>query len=251
MQVFWAIVWFLGLYLLVAWLVVQAFRKSPYTVPQSCLFFANVLLTRILWRAEVPGALPLAPGQGAVIVANHRSSIDPFFIQLITGRVVHWMVTQRFFSLPLIGGFLKTCESIPTSRSGVDTASTKKAIRLAEKGGIIGMFPEGRINRTRQVLQSVRPGAAMIALKAGVPIIPCYIDGSPFDGTPVGALLMSAHVKLRVGEPIDLSCYAGRENEKEVQAEVMLKAVREIARLAGEEDFEPELAGKTWSTLCR
>lgn len=246
MQAFLAYAFVGSLYALAALAVVISFYRSPYTVPQSMLYFVDVMLTRILWRAHVPRQLPIPIGHGAVLIANHRSSVDPCFVQLPAQRPVHWMVANDFVSHPLIGRYLKFVEAIPTRRSGIDVTSTKTAIRLARNGGVIGMFPEGRINRTEDFMLDVRPGAAMIALNAGVPLIPCYIEGSPYDGTPAGALLMPARVKLKLGKPIYLDSYAGRENDRDAQAEVTLQGVRAIADLAGRPDFEPRLAGKKW-----
>ncbi|MCY2993281.1 MAG: hypothetical protein NTY19_36185, partial [Planctomycetota bacterium] len=56
-------------------------RRGRYSCLQCIFLFWAMLLTRILWRAQVP-PWPLPPGQGAVLVANHRSSIDPFFVQI-------------------------------------------------------------------------------------------------------------------------------------------------------------------------
>jgi 1-acyl-sn-glycerol-3-phosphate acyltransferase len=93
-------------------------------------------------------------------------------------------------------------------------------------------------------LLSGRPGAAMIALKARAPLVPCYIHGAPYDGTTVGCLLMPASVRLVIGQPIDLSPYYDRDGEREVLEEVTQRAMREIARLGGRVDFQPQLAGR-------
>ena len=111
------------------------------------------------------------------------------------------------------------------------------------------MFPEGRINTTDGILLPGRPGAALIALKARVPVIPCYIDGSPYDGTPYGALLMPANVRLRIGRPIDLSPYYDRGGDREVQEDLTRRFLKEIARLAGNPDFEPRLAGRFYKPV--
>jgi 1-acyl-sn-glycerol-3-phosphate acyltransferase len=207
-----------------------------------------MLLAKFLWRADVPNKLPPGCEKGAVIVANHRSSIDPFFIQLVPGRRVHWMVAAEYFSLSISGWFLRQTGAIPTRRGGVDTTATKTAIRLAQQGELVGMFPEGRINTTKdQFLLPVRPGAALVALRARVPMLPCYIEGSPYNGlNPWSPFFMRARVKLRFGEPIDLSEHYDSGNERELAKELTLRAMKEIARLAGRNDFEPQLAGKNW-----
>ena len=94
----------------------------------------------------------------------------------------------------------------------------------------------------------VRPGAILVALKAHVPILPCYIEGAPYHDVPWRPVLMSARVRLRVGKLIDISDYYGREREDGVIEQLTLESVREIANLAGVEGFEPQLAGRDWKT---
>ena len=228
-----------------AWAVVEVLR-SPYTPAQSVLFFLNVLCCKFLWRVNAPPRLPLEAKQGAVLVCNHRSSVDPFYVQLVAHRPVHWMVAREWVERGVFGWFLKTCEVIPVSRGGVDTAATKAAIRHCEQGGLVGMFPEGRINMSDDLMLPVRPGAVTIALKARVPILPVYIEGSPFDRRAWSPFFMPAKVRVRFGRLLDISEYYGHEREEELVRHLLRCALFEIARLAGHADFEPRFAGREW-----
>ncbi len=163
-------------------------RRLPLTWHQRFWWGVNLILARVLWRARVSGQLPVSPGQGAILICNHRSPIDPCFIQLGTNQVIHWLIAKEYCDHWLLGRFTRMCESIPTHRAGMDTAAIKMAIRYAQNGGLVGMFPEGRINTTERFMISGRPGVALIALKARVPVIPCYIEGSPYNGTTLGGL---------------------------------------------------------------
>jgi 1-acyl-sn-glycerol-3-phosphate acyltransferase len=226
--------------------IVRSIRSGPYNVMQTIIVFINILLTRVLWRVQVQGQIPEVGKKGGILICNHRSSVDPFFIQLVAVRTVHWFVAREYFKVPVVGGFLRTSESISTNRAGIDTASTKTAIRFARLGHWIGMLPEGRINRTDQLLLPGRSGAAMIALKAQVPVIPCYLKGVPYDGTFWGCLFMPARVQLVIGEPIDLSPYYDRAKDRQVLGDLTRMFLQRIAELAGEPDFEPQLAGRRW-----
>jgi 1-acyl-sn-glycerol-3-phosphate acyltransferase len=221
---------------------VRAARKTRFTLGQLPLMALNVIYTRVVWRVRVSGAIDLPPGLGAVIICNHRSSLDPAFIGLMVNRIVHWMVAKEYWPIPVLGWFFRTCQCIPVSRGGVDTAATKIAIRYAEQGALVGMLPEGRINETEQLLLPARPGFVLVALKARVPIIPCYIHGAPYDGTVCGCLWMLAKVRLVIGKPIDLSPYYGRDRDREVLNMLAKRALHEIAVLAGQAEFEPRLA---------
>lgn len=186
--------------------------------------------------------------EGAVIVSNHQSGIDPLLIQLCTDRVVHWMVAREYYNMPGISFVFRTLRSIPVNRGGVDTASTKMAIRLTQQGGLVGLFPEGRVNMSDSLLLPGRSGAALIALKARVKVIPCFVSGSPYDGTALGSFFMAANARVVVGKPIDLTAYFGREGDKAVLRELTRRFLIEIALLAGVTDFEPELAGRNWKS---
>lgn len=229
----------------VAWGVVAVLR-SPYNPLQACLYFWCLLCCRFIWRVDAPRRLPLDSKQGAVLICNHRSSIDPFFVQLVAYRAVHWMVAREYVESLAFGWFLKSCEVIAVSRGGIDTAATKAAIRYCEQGGLVGMFPEGRINMSDEFLLAVRPGAVTIALKAGVPILPIYIHGAPFNKKSWSPFVMPARVRVRFGSPIDVSEFIGQERNEAVVRELLRRALAEMARLAGREDFEPTFAGREW-----
>jgi 1-acyl-sn-glycerol-3-phosphate acyltransferase len=236
----------LGLGAILALVIHRVLQKSPFTVPQSFLFALNYVLTRVLWRATLHGSLDLPPGQGAVLVSNHRAPVDPTFLYLLSRRVVHWMVAKEYCVHPALAWFFRVSECIPVSRGGIDTKATKIAIRYVQAGGLVGMFPEGRINNTDDLLMPGRPGAALIALRAQVPVVPMYVEGSPFDGSIFGCLFMSAKVRLTVGAPIDLSAYYDRATDRDTQRAVTLRIMREIAKLAGRQDFQPKLAGRNY-----
>jgi len=219
--------------------------RSPFTPLQTVFYGLVILLTRILWRVERTPQLPVPADRGAILVSNHRSSIDPFFFQATSTRQVHWMVAREFVEHPAFAWFLKPCGVIAARRSGVDTAATREAIRLAAAGGIVGMFPEGRINMTEKFMLPARPGAVTIAVKARAMIVPCYIEGTPYNQVPWSPFFMPARVRLRLGDPIDAATFDGRATTAQTR-ELTLKCLTAIARLAGVEDYQPQIAGRNW-----
>jgi 1-acyl-sn-glycerol-3-phosphate acyltransferase len=227
--------------------LVAGVRRSHYSPLQLLFKFLATLLTRFLWSVRGPRRLPLPPGQGAMIVSNHRSSIDPFFIQTVADRPTHWMVAREFCEHPAFSWFLQgICAVIPVRRGGIDTQATRMAIRLAAEGGLVGVFPEGRINMSEDLLLPARPGVIVMALRARVPIVPCYIQGSPYDRVAWSPFFMPARVRLAFGEPIDLSAHYDDYGDKAVVETLMLRCLRAIGALAGQEDFQPRLAGRDW-----
>lgn len=221
-------------------------RQLGYGLVQYLVYLFGFVMARVLWRAEVVGTLPVDRQQGAVIICNHRGPFDPAFIQLAADRVVHWMVAREYCTHPLLAWMFRSVGAIPVNRGGIDTAATKLAIRHAQAGELVGMLPEGRINLTEQLLLPGRPGAALVALKARVPVIPCYISGSPMAKTVYGSLFKPARARLIIGAPVDVSEYYGREREPGVLEEVTKQLLSAIAELAGQPEFEPALAGRQW-----
>ncbi|WP_254510456.1 lysophospholipid acyltransferase family protein [Anatilimnocola floriformis] len=231
--------------LLISWLIYLRLF-SQFGPLQAIFYFGASILVRWQWRAKLPKKLPIPELEGAVIVCNHRSSVDPFFVQMASHRKIYWMVAREFVENPLFGFFLRICEVIPVRRSGVDTGATKTALRYTAAKGLVGMFPEGRINMTEQLLLPCRPGAVVIALKSRVPLLPVYIQGSPYRKTAWSPFLMRARVEVRVGELIDVSEFYGREDDSELVQRLMLRVLREVCVLAGQPDFEIKLAGRNW-----
>src|SRR5262245_20594812 len=206
--------------------------RGPMSPTQRVLWGLAYLLVKLRWRTQWEGKLPVEEGRGGVIVCNHLSSVDPFFIQTATGRKIHWMVAREYCEHPALHWFLRTCEVIPVGRGGIDTAATKTALRIVEAGGLVGMFPEGRINMVDELLLPIRPGAAHIALKANVPLVPVFIEGSPYDRRPWSPFLMTAQVIVRFGEPINCQLPPEGDVESEAAQVIMQRWVAEIARLA-------------------
>lgn len=202
-----------------AYLAYAIFGPGRYTPWERVLYAPVYALARVLWRVEIEWRgefgvenpvcsrdtrnrlLGERLSGGAVLVANHRCSVDPFFVQLVGGRRVHWMVAGEYFKNFVFGPILRSYQAIPTNRGGVDTASIKRAIALAKSGRFVGMFPEGRINRSGNPLLTIRPGAAIVALRANVPLVPIWIEGAPAGWEVYSALFIPAKVRIIVGTP--------------------------------------------------
>lgn len=238
--------------------VLRLLRQSDYGLWETILYTPTYLMSRLLWRVHFTNSPPPEIQHGAVLVANHRSSVDPFFVQLAAKRRVHWMVANEYCKHFLFGPLLRLLQVIPTNRSGMDTAATKAAIRLTREGRLVGMFPEGRLNHTTQPLLSIRSGAALVAARAGVPIVPLFIKGSPYRRTVISPVFMSGNVEITFGEPIfppamgtdvessdNLEDNSSPPDEKANPADgLILHWAKQIVTLAGEPSFPIELASK-------
>lgn len=230
--------------LVAIYLVGQVRLRGKYSYWEYFLYSMAYAFARVVWRVKVHAHPSLSEPieYGAVIVSNHTTSVDPFFIQLAAGRRVHWMVASEYCSHFLFGPFLRVFQVIPTNRGGVDTASTKRAIEMVRQGKWVGMFPEGRLNRSDQPLLPIRPGAGLVALRGGVPLIPVWVSGAPKSPTVWGPVMMRAKVDVYIGEPMPVQAEEGDEAFRQGLHNAMLK----VCELGGNSQFQVEFAGKQW-----
>lgn len=137
------------------------------------IFFSIFYRVELVNAANVPGKGPF------ILCANHKGWLDMFFIGYRIPRWVHYMAKEELFRNPPLGWLLKTLGAFPVKRGKGDIESIKTAFKLLEEGHILGILPEGTRMKSRKRGEiKPKPGAAMIAIKAGVPIIPVAIGGS-------------------------------------------------------------------------
>ncbi|HEV2293989.1 MAG TPA: lysophospholipid acyltransferase family protein [Tepidisphaeraceae bacterium] len=145
----------------------------------------------------------LPPTGPAILVCNHTSGLDPFLIQSVCSRAITWMMAREFYEMPVVEAVFKHIGAIPVSRSGRDTTATRAAIRALHEGHVLGIFPEGRIERQR-ALMPFQTGVAMMAIKTKVPVYPACLDGTQRNKTMLQAFLESNDAQLAFGEPLEL-----------------------------------------------
>jgi 1-acyl-sn-glycerol-3-phosphate acyltransferase len=119
----------------------------------------------------------------AIIVANHTSAIDPLLIQAVCPREIRWMMgsdmaVQRLGWLHL-EPIWQWSGVIRVDRTGNDRTSVRKALDYLETGGIVGIFPEGKIARPQGTLLPFMPGIGLIASRSNAQILCAVIAGTP------------------------------------------------------------------------
>jgi 1-acyl-sn-glycerol-3-phosphate acyltransferase len=144
------------------------------------------------------------PRQGAgILVCNHVSSVDPLLLQSASPqRLVVWMMAKEYMDTPGLGWAFRTLGVIPVDRGGRDTSSLRAALRGLKEGRILGIFPEGRINEQSHDLLPFHTGAALMAIKAGVPVYPAYQDGTQRGQNMFAACLKRQRAAVAFGPPL-------------------------------------------------
>ena len=112
---------------------------------------------------------------GAVVAVNHFSAIDPAMLGVHSRRALYYMAKIELLSVPVAGELLRWSGAFAVRRGEGDRDSIRVARWAAREGHVVGVFAEG----TRQQVGHpgpMHPGAAMIAIQEGVPIVPCALD---------------------------------------------------------------------------
>lgn len=141
-------------------------------------------LLQLLFRLEIKGTAHLPASGGFVLVANHISRFDPLLLLAtlpLRPRIWFLAAAQHTVALPwrrrflrVSGGIIPIYERNP--RSG--RRALRDAMLVIHGGGVVGIFPEGRVGNAEGVLQPLKPGAALLALRTGAPVVPVWIAGA-------------------------------------------------------------------------
>ncbi|HPF39174.1 MAG TPA: MFS transporter [Phycisphaerae bacterium] len=190
-------------------------RRGPFGVVLSFWKNLNDFVCRLLPRARREGICTIPREGGAIVVANHNSTLDPFVLTSTSpNRIPGFMIAIEFAKIPFFSSLVRAIECIPVTRSGQDTSSVKAALRHLQDGKLLGLFPQGGVRAPDEAIR-VRDGVGMLALRSGAPVVPAYIDGITYYDSTVKPFLTRHKAVVRYGEPVDLSEFKGREKDRE------------------------------------
>ncbi len=185
------------------------------------------------WRVEGQEHIP--DNGGAVIAPNNISFFDPPAVGSSLPRRTYYFAKKELFQISLFGWLIRKCYAFPVDREGSDVTAFRYAVRLLQKGELLVVFPEGGRSLDGS-LEEGGIGAALIASRAGVPIIPCSLWGTD-DVLPRGAwLLHTGLVQVSFGAPITYEEYRERRLTKQQLQQVTQRIMRDIAQLRADQE---------------
>ena len=173
------------------------------------------------------GAERIPDAPGVIVASNHLSIVDPLLVSItierLVGRRVRYMAKAEALDWPVLGPLMRAYGGFGVRRGRADREAYRMAREVLDSGDWLGLAPEGTRSRTGH-LGEPKPGVALLALRAGAPILPVGISGSE-RLWPVGARLPrpASSVTLRFGQvlrPEDLGL--GAETPQEDPAGVSL-----------------------------
>lgn len=201
----------------------------------------NLLLVRRDWRHRER----LPRDGGVLLVMNHISYVDPVVVGHFVhdnGRPPRFLAKASLWNVPVVRGVLRGTGQIPVRRGSVEAGDAlTAAFDALRDGGCVIVYPEGTTTKDPDLWpMRARTGVARLALDAGVPVVPVgqwgaqriYREGHR---TQVWRRPVMTFV---VGDPVDLSAWAGRPHTaavlREVTDHIMDAVVRLVAEARGE-----------------
>jgi 1-acyl-sn-glycerol-3-phosphate acyltransferase len=196
---------------------------------------------RLIFRPQVEGR-DNVPAEGpAIIASNHLSFSDSIFMPLMVRRKVTFVAKAEYFTGKGIKGFLTKMffvgtGTIPVDRSGgrAAQAAIDTGLRILREGKLFGIYPEGTRSPDGRLYRG-KTGVARLALDSGAPVIPVVMLNSD-EIQPLGSKLPRIkRVRIRFGQPIDFSRYAGMAGDRFIERAVTDEIMYELMELSGRE----------------
>jgi 1-acyl-sn-glycerol-3-phosphate acyltransferase len=195
------------------------FYRFAYNIVGIELFLHRI---KIEGRENVPSG-------GCLIVSNHVSFMDPTTVGWAVAREIYYLGRKSLFKPPFWSWFLPICNVLPIDRDGHDIAGLRRIIKMLKEGHAVLLFPEG----TRSddgTIQPSEPGAGLVALKAGVPILPVRVFGTYESLSRHTKRLCFHPIRVVIGQPYRPTILAGRK-ERESYGLVAQEMMDRIAAL--------------------
>ena len=200
--------------------LMQLFVRATGYLPQKAVFRTKLHYEdRRRQRRCIKGS--------AIIVSNHTAVYDyAQFLFVFMNRTLRYQMAEILFQKQPLGTFLKLMGGIQVDRGSTELGFMAASEQILKKGGVVGIFPEGRLPREGEVPPiDFKPGAAFLAMVSGAKVIPVYTDGNYFNKK-------RAHVVI--GAPMYARDYYDENKSEKDNIALFTKALRDkIIELRG------------------
>jgi 1-acyl-sn-glycerol-3-phosphate acyltransferase len=201
----------LAFYALVRFLVVQTFAG--------------------LWNRTTVEGREHVPATGAFILAPvHRSNMDTPYAAATTRRRLRFMGKDSLWKTKAPAWTLSALGGFPVSRGTIDREALQRCSEVLAAGEPLVVFPEGE-RKNGPVVQPLFEGAAYLAARAGVPIVPVGIGGSERAMAKGARFIRPTKVAVVVGEPMWVESEPGVRVPREATRELTARLYEELQRL--------------------
>jgi len=196
---------------------------------------------RVLYRPWTEDMDVIPPQGPAILVSNHLSFCDSFFLALVVDRRITFLAKQEYFTGKGIKGlisraFFTGVGQVPIDRSSgrAAEAAINTGLRVLSDGHLLGIYPEGTRTADGRLYRG-KTGVARMALESRVPVIPVAMIGT-YEIQPPGQV--RPHIRrvgIRFGQPLDFSRYDGLEGDRFVLRSVTDEIMYALMGLSDQE----------------
>jgi 1-acyl-sn-glycerol-3-phosphate acyltransferase len=176
---------------------------------KGVIFFVRAVGVRV----RVEGTAKIPEGV-CLFVANHTSSADaPAVVGAIPRRIAV-LLKESLFKWPIVGQAFKLAHFIPVNRKDRESAisSVEKAAEAMRAGQSFLIYPEGTRSPDGR-LQDFKKGAVVLAIKAGVPVVPVLCSGAQRVMAKRSMVVHPGEILVEFLDPIDASKYSWEERD--------------------------------------
>lgn len=196
---------------------------------------------RVLFRPWTDNVEAIPSSGPGILVSNHLSFSDSFFLPLIMERRLTFLAKQEYFTGKGIKGLLTKAFFISVGQVPIDRSSGRAAeaaittgVRILREGHLLGIYPEGTRTADGRLYRG-KTGVARMALEAPAPVIPVAMIGT-YEIQPPGRIRPSIRrVGVRFGDALDFSRYDGMESDRLVLRSVTDEIMYALMDLSGQE----------------
>ncbi len=202
-------------------------RRDPWKAQQFPRWWGHTICRLAGVRVRIEGLDHITPDQTYIFAGNHASQFDIFVFQGYFPYDFRWMAKKELFRLPVFGQTMLRVGYIPVDRSNSREAmkSLDAAAARIAAGKSVLIFPEGTRSADGR-LKEFKGGAVLLAIKAGVPLVPMAFNGS-HQVLPKGRWIPdSGEIVLRIGTPIPTAGL--KTKDKQQLVDTLHKAVASL-----------------------
>jgi 1-acyl-sn-glycerol-3-phosphate acyltransferase len=213
------------------------FDRTGVTQHRMARVWARWLLRGAGVRVQTRGLEQIDPTGSYVFAANHASYLDTPAILANIPVEFRFLAKRELFKIPAIGTHLDRAGHIPVDRDDPRASvrtMTEAARIIRERGISVLIFPEGGRSADGE-LKDFRDGAAYIAIKAGVPLVPVAIAGTHRLLPPGSALVKAGAAFVHIGQPIPVHAFTLKD-----RAALTRRAQEAVAELLGRSRTEAQ-----------
>ena len=189
-----------------------------------------VAVMRLLFRLEGRGMGHIPADGPVLLVANHSSFLDPPLVGGVATRPLSFMAKEELFRVPLLGPLISRLNARPVRRDGADASALRTALRILQEGGVLLVFPEGT-RGPEGTLREPKPGAGMLAVLSGAPVVPVLVEGSGRAWPRGQRLPRPVKVRVTFGPPrvFERKDAEGRKTDYGMVSREMMAAIGDLA----------------------